>query len=233
MFTKRSVPSFQNHLPALGPRALTRLLHSGRLVVSLSHLTVREPHILGASVCTKLNLDFFPPVTLSCARVTIRPKTQKREEEASPLHLRCLTRVLAGWTPLAGGRSWRRRDLCPRGQRARGAHRPCPSRESGGPQTESPGVAPVAHAPDERSAFLSVLRLEMVGAGVRLVCHMSQGDKNHRAGRRHRAHRAGGGAGPTVCRVRGPQLTGACVDRLAVGPLCSPFVLVCPGSLAS
>lgn len=181
----------------------------------------------------EIKFGFFPSLTPSCARVTIRPKTQKREEEASPLHLRCLTRVLAGWTPLAGGRSWRRRDLCPRGQRARGAHRPCPSRESGGPQTESPGVAPVAHAPDERSAFLSVLRLEMVGAGVRLVCHMSQGDKNHRAGRRHRAHRAGGGAGPTVCRVRGPQLTGACVDRLAVGPLCSPFVLVCPGSLAS
>lgn len=168
-----ALPSFQNHLPALGPRALTLLLRSGRLVVSLSHLTVREPHILGASVCTKLNLDFFPPVTLSCARVTIRPKTQKREEEVSPLHAQCLTRVLAGGTPLAGGRSWRRRDRRPRGQRARGRSPPLPFPRVGRAADESPGVAPAAHAPDERSAFLSVLRLEMVAAGIRLVCHMS------------------------------------------------------------
>lgn len=87
----------------------------------------------------KIKFGFFPPVTLSHARVTIRPKNPEATRGGLPPAL-----VLPEPGPPPAGSA--------------GAHGPRPSRESGWLQTGSPGVEPVAKAPDEHSTFLSVLR---------------------------------------------------------------------------
>lgn len=108
----------------------------------------------------KIKFGFFPPVTLSYARVPIRLKNpEARRGGGLPTVLvvpdvspRLLDTACYGAAAGDAGTS-----ACRVGG-LEGAHRPCPSRESGWQQTESPGVEPVAKAPDEHSTFLSVLR---------------------------------------------------------------------------